>query len=266
MTSFNLNSLNDEQRFALFYGIMLGDGCLSQYNTKDGRERFVISITGHAIDDKLFYDNILTGLLKSFGRTSVSVKIRKDCNALEINFPDKDLFNKIHFYGFPIGKKGPNISIPKYFFDNNLSKYVVAGFMATDGSLVLTKNPNKYYPRIEGNGISKKLIKQIFNYLSSAGMEGAFYLAKRKAPNSVYNVQQQYRFQFNGRENLLLFKEQIGFVNFKHQNKFHQFLEYCEKYEKAIANIPSRQQKHFRINHLNGSPGIQTPNPGLSQN
>jgi hypothetical protein len=81
MGSFNFNSLTDEEKFALFYGIMLGDGCLSQYKTKEGRERFSISITGTYPDDISFYEGVLTPILKSFGRTSVSIRKRKYCNA-----------------------------------------------------------------------------------------------------------------------------------------------------------------------------------------
>ena len=54
MVSFNLNSLNDEEKFALFYGIMLGDGCLSYYGTKEKVNRFTIAITGGIDDRKLF--------------------------------------------------------------------------------------------------------------------------------------------------------------------------------------------------------------------
>ena len=252
MKFFDITSLNDEQKFALFYGIMLGDGCLSLYKTKDERERFSICITGHAVDDLEFYNRIIVPLLKSFGRKLVSIKTRSDCNAIEVNFPDRELFNRIRSFGFPIGKKGPNISIPRCFFERNLSTLVVAGFMATDGSLVLTKNPNKYYPRLEGNGISEKLIKQIQEYLSSIGMSGAFYLAKRKNVNSFNNNQQQYRFQFNGKDNLLKFKEFVGFVNPKHQLKLNNFLVYNEKYNGLIKGIPSQEQKYVRPNKIDG--------------
>jgi len=252
MKSFDINFLTDNQKFALFYGIMLGDGCLSHYKTKDNREIFAISITGSYADDQDFYNKILTPLLKSFGRKSVTIKDRSYAGAIEINFPNKELFDEIHFYGFPIGKKGSNIEIPKYFYDKSLLRYVVAGFMATDGSLVLTKNPNKYYPRIEGNGISSKLIKQVHAYFQVIGMNGSFYLAKRKNFNSKYNVQQQYRFQFNGKDNLLTFNEKINFINPKHQKKFEEFLNYSELYDRKIKGIPTQIQKNMRLTTLSG--------------
>lgn len=235
---------------------MLGDGCLSYCETKRKsgkiRELFIICITGSLRDDRTFFENILVPLFKSFGRKSVTIKERKYCGAIEINFLDKNLFDRIKSYGFPVGKKGPSIFIPKYFYNNNLVKYVVAGFMATDGSLVLTKNPNKYYPRVEANSISKTLIEQIHEFLVSMGMNGAFYLAKRKNVNSLYNVQQQYRFQFNGLKNLLLFQETIGFANPKYEEKFLNFMKYETEYKRKIKGIPSQEQKFVRLNTLNG--------------
>jgi hypothetical protein len=59
MTSFNVNSLTNEEKFALFYGIMMGDGCLSYCIQKRGswkpRVMFMISITGSSVDDRDFF-------------------------------------------------------------------------------------------------------------------------------------------------------------------------------------------------------------------
>ena len=253
MAFFNVNSLSDEEKFALFYGIMLGDGCLSKYKPKDRNERFAVVITGGLIGDKSFFENVLVPLLKSFGRKSVTIKERRYCGAIEINFPDKYLFEIIKGYGFPVGKKGPHITIPLVFYTKNLVKYVIAGFMATDGSLVLTKNPNKYYPRVEANSISTGLIQQIHEFLVSIGMSGAFYLAKGKHNNSSYNSQKQYRFQFNGLKNLLIFHDKIGFINPRYEEKFKNFMKYEKGYTRKIKGIPSKEQKWVRINSLNGS-------------
>lgn len=131
----------------------------------------------------------MSPLLKGLINKVPSIKTRKNCKAIDILIYNKNLFDKIRSLGFSVGKKGPKLTIPDYFIDKNLMKLIIAGFMATDGSLVLTKNPNKYYPRIEGNGISEKLIKQIKDYLVNIGMKSSFYLAKRKNMGSSYNIQ-----------------------------------------------------------------------------
>jgi hypothetical protein len=97
--------LNDDEKFGLFYGIMLGDGCLYHYFTKDKREYFVVCITGYAKDDKPFYEQVITFLLKSFGRKLVTIKEIRDCGAIELNFSDKILFDLVVAFGFPVGKK-----------------------------------------------------------------------------------------------------------------------------------------------------------------
>jgi len=211
----------------LLFGILLGDGCLSCYKVKERKStKKVIVFTGHKQDDKEFYELILIPLLRSLTDNSVKLKERNNVNVIEIHLFDITLFNRISALGFPVGKKGIILEIPIYFYEKDLIRYIVQGFIATDRSLVITRNPNKFYPRIEGNGIFPKLIKQISDHLNSIGMGGYFYEAKRVSWNDQYNRQQPYRFQFNGVKNLLLFERLIGFVNPKHYKKFLKFLEY----------------------------------------
>ena len=239
--------MNIEKKFALLYGILLGDGCISKYTTKDKRKRFVISITGNYYNDGKFYKNILKPLLISLGRNSVSIKKRPNNGTLEINFPDKKLFDKLEKNNFPIGKKGTKLKIPVNFYKEDLIKEIVQGFFATDGSIVLTKNPNKFYPRLEGHGISRELISQIKTYLNNQGMKGHFYKCKRNKKDLRWKtMQQQYRFQFNGKENFKKFNNIIGFINPKHKEKFQKFMEYSTEYDNSIKKIPTQKQKPIR--------------------
>lgn len=220
-----------DRDLALLYGIMLGDGCLSLVNNKS---KF-ISIKGSLKDDLPFFKNVISPILIKFRNKETNIKIRKKDNSIEFNFTDSNLFDLIHSFDFPIGKKGIQILIPEIFYKKDLIKYVIQGFIATDGSLVLTKNPNKYYPRIESMAICENVLKQIYNHLCSIGMNGGFYVAKSKPYYKWKNVQQRYRFQFNGLKNLLLFAEKIGFVNPKYEDKFQKFLEYNKKYTRTMA-------------------------------
>lgn len=174
MESNYIESLNDEEKFALLFGILSGDGCLSLVN---GKKKF-ITITGSLDDDALFFNEIVSPLLRKFRGKDTNIKFRKDCRAIEFNFTDVKLFDLISSKGFPIGKKGQKLIIPQFFYDRELVKYIVQGFFATDGSLVLTKNPNKFYPRVEARVIHKNFLKQIYNYLISLGLNGAYYNCK----------------------------------------------------------------------------------------
>jgi hypothetical protein len=238
---FELRDLNYDEKFALFYGIMLGDGCLSLVG---GNKKF-ISITGSFDEDLPFYEGVISLLLKEFRNKDTNIKFRKACRAIDFNFTDKKLFDLIASKGFPIGKKGPNLMIPKLFYEDNLLRYVIQGFFSTDGSLVLTKNPNKFYPRLESQVIHGKLLNQIVDYLISIGMNGKCYDCGIDFYSPWKNSQRRYRFQFNGKKNLLLFNEKIGFVNPKQAIKFNNFLRYNNEYDNNTKGVP--YSKHYLI-------------------
>ncbi len=244
MFDFNLKFMNGEEKFALLFGILLGDGCLSCYSPKDRKIRKEIVIVGHKYDDRDFFEFILVLLLRTLTKNSIKIKGRRDCKAIAIHISDSKLFNKIKLFGFPVGKKGNSLFIPKIFYDKNLVRYVVQGFFATDGSLVLTKNGNKFYPRVEGNGISKNLINQIVEYLVGIGMKGYFYEAKRKKLDLHWGLRQQpYRFQFNGEGNLMIFRNLVGFANPKHKRRYRKFLKYSNAYDSKILGLSLKKRK-----------------------
>ena len=232
-----------DKDFSLLYGIMLGDGCLSLVN----RKKKFISIKGSLKDDLPFFENIISPILMKLRNKNTNIKIRKFENSIEFNFIDNNLFDLIHSFGFPIGKKGNRLFIPKIFYDKHLVNYIISGFFATDGSIVLTRNPNKYYPRLEAHIIAHDLVKEIYDFLIALGFKGHFYKCKRKIRDLRWKiVQDQYRFQFNGKRNLILFSEKIGFVNPKYQEKFKEFLEYDKKYNNAIKGISYSKLKIIR--------------------
>lgn len=235
------------KNIALLYGIMLGDGCIGKYRRKDRKNSYIYMtiITCDSLVDKSFVDKILVPLLKKFTTKKICIRKKKE-RAIEIKTYDKDLFLKLLSLGFPSGKKGPLIVIPKIFYKKNLIKHIIQGFFATDGSLVLTKNPNKFYPRLEAQAIHKGLIIQIYNYLTNLGMNGHFYYCKSKPDPRWKVVQERYKFQFNGKTNLTLFKQKIGFINPKHKQRFQTFIAYSKKYDKAIKRVASKNQSPVR--------------------
>ena len=120
--------------------------------------------------------------------------------------------------GFPVGKKGIKVKIPKEF-PLKFYKYIIQGYFATDGCLVITNNNRTLYPRIEFSSISRQLLKQVLDYLNSTGMKGNLYLSHRYS-NHWNDL---YRIQFNGKNNLEVFLEKIGFVNPKHIEKYKKW-------------------------------------------
>lgn len=220
-----------DKDIALLYGVLLGDGCLSLVYPKNRKSPLkFITITGSSKDDLPFFEQVIHPILRKLRGKNTNIKFRKNCNAIEFNFTDYKLFDFIHSLGFPLGEKLNRLFIPAIFYDLNLVKYVVSGFFSTDGSLVLTKNPNKLYPRLESYITCEKLLKEVYTYLISIGMKGAFYTAKRVNDSRLWNVSQAYRIQFNGKSNLLLYEKLVGFSNPKYQEKFESYIKYDKEY------------------------------------
>jgi len=85
-----------DKDFALLYGIMLGDGCLSLVKRKNriAKSKF-ISIKGSLKDDIPFFENIIAPILMKFRNKPTNIKIRKIDNSIEFNFTDIKLFDLI---------------------------------------------------------------------------------------------------------------------------------------------------------------------------
>ncbi len=210
--------LQINRNFALLYGIMLGDGCLSLVY---GKKKFV-AITGSQDDDIPFFECIIKPIIKQLIDKEIPLKYRSSKRAIDLNFVNHRLFDFIASIGFPIGKKGNKLFIPKIFYDKNMVKYVVRGFFATDGSLVLTDNNGTLYPRVEATSISESLLKEINDFINKKGINCKFYEAKRKF-GFPENRQQPYRLQMNGKENLKKFERLIGFINPKQIEKLNNY-------------------------------------------
>jgi len=131
---------------ALFYGIMLGDGCLSHHQSKDGQDYFFISITCSYRDDQEFMKEILLPLTIKLREKNVNIKQRPEKGTVELNFTDKRLFQKIKGLNFPVGKKGPELAIPKVFYEQRLLKEIVqiaSKVTDADSCLIYVLNPKE---------------------------------------------------------------------------------------------------------------------------
>ncbi len=197
-----------DRDMALFYGILLGDGCISR-----SCNQWRVVVTCSFYDDKDFFDKVVIPTARRLRGKNVRYIERKKYGKIEMNFADKEFFNHLSDLGFPIGKK-LDIIIPNVFFDNMLEKHVIAGIFATDGSLALVNNNGYLYPRIEIHMNSFRLLNQIRKYLIENGLKGNIYKGNNNS----------YRLEFPGKRNLLEFSEKIGFVNPKQLQRFENFI------------------------------------------
>ena len=220
----NVASLNYEQRFALLYGVLLGDGCLSRYKTKDGRERKMLIVTGSYDDDAEFFDSIVAPLFCSFTDTLPKIKLRHKYGAREIAVSNKELFAKIESVRFNAGKK-KDIPIPSIFNDN-LINFVLAGLFATDGCLTIVNNNGTKYPRMFFTAALPTAFYKITEYLNNNEISASCYTRKfiKIHEKAFKKTKTHYVISSNGPKNAGKFRELIGFINPKHEARYQNYL------------------------------------------
>jgi len=162
-----------------FYGILLGDGCISEY-ISHGRPVYEIRIEGHSETDYIYFQETVVPLIKLvFGRT-VKIFRRRTFNGIFVRFYFKEQAKYLNeVFNFPFGKKG-EIQIPGWISgDWNFLKHVLRGFFDTDGCIYFTKNNStiRHYPIIELSTHSSALVTQLYEALSAQGfvVKRSFY-------------------------------------------------------------------------------------------
>lgn len=200
---------------ALLLGIILGDGCVGKY----GKHQYRIQISGHSIDDKAFLLNVVKPLFKSIFNKDVKIYKRSSSKTTDLVLYSKEAFEAINRYFRiqEINKRGVFIA-DAFLNERPIMKGITAGFLATDGSVVITNNNGTVYPRVEFQNVSYKILLQIQEFLLKIGLEGGLYRMDRKHGTV-------YRLQYNGKTNLLKFKDSIGFINPKHELKFDKYIK-----------------------------------------
>ena len=94
----NVNKLTSNQKWALLFGIMAGDGCLS----RTGRQ-YALSISGNINDDIPFYDTLVIPLMDNLRNKKTKFKFRPKYSKIEIGISDKSLFYELVDLKFPVG-------------------------------------------------------------------------------------------------------------------------------------------------------------------
>ena len=201
---------------AEFYGILLGDGCLS-YTHPYGRTgpKYLIRIAGDSRNDVDFFGRIVSLIHKLF---DLNVRIRKRAgfNGIEIGFSSKRVFAFLRDLGFPVGKKH-QITISGIFLQNHLWLHVVRGIFDTDGCLVFSKQHKNlhYYPRVEITSSSEWLIEQLRSLL----LRAKFTCSSRRTDRNCWKL------EVAGKQSLEKWIRTVGSNNPKHVRKYLKWRE-----------------------------------------
>ncbi len=205
--------------------IVVGDGCLNRYRSKNRTDYKLMISGGHEETD--FFENLKIKLDSVFNHKS---KIKKEEDGLVLVLNSKKCVEYFESLGIPVGKKGKNIRVPPFIIkDNSLSPSFIRGLCDTDFCVSFKKGgrKNNSYPRISWSSISKNLVTDVFNILTSMGIKSFMY--KREMETNFKKDHIIYCLDINGNKNLELWMEKIGFNNKKHLSKIEVWRElgYC---------------------------------------
>lgn len=204
------------KKFCEFYGALIGDGCITVYKKWDGYTAYDIVIVGHKTRDRAYHfylKKIIEDEIKIYAKI---VEIKK-LNVRRIIIKSKGLIEFLNNLGFPTGKKGKKLSIPKKIIELEwyIKKNLVRGIFDTDGSILAKKHEKYRYPYIIITSISDKLLLQLHKILKKRGYP--FYI--RKATDTHAG-----EILMRGNKNVIRWMKDIGSNNQKHTIKYEYWL------------------------------------------
>ncbi len=200
-----IKNLKLNKNFALWVGLLCGDGCISKLRNNDWRIFFVNN-------DPIVLKNYID-LVKSIFNIDVHV-IRRD-NKCDVHFSSRVVYEILkNIFQFPIGEKRGKLRVPGVLFkDKKLRRYFLRGAYSTDGKFTVYKG----YPRIGIESATKEFLLDITNILMEEGFNPRIYTWKGTTRNPLYGI------YLNGSLQTRDFKNKINFIGRK-ANKLQEFV------------------------------------------
>jgi hypothetical protein len=203
----------DKKEVAELVGIMLGDGSLGCYRSKN-RVQYIMKTSMNSIDD-IGYVNYVVNLVNKVIGIKPLARFRKNENTVDIRAFGFKMINEFDKIGLKRSPKWNKAEIPKEFLNNSLRELVLRGYFDTDGSVVITDNNGTIYPRLEMKICPSPMQKQFIDILNRLNFRfGVYEIGRGKV-----------RIQLNGIKQLKKkWVELVGFSNPKYQNKAEHVL------------------------------------------
>lgn len=206
-------------------GFHIGDG--SMYLTGPSKKSYIMRYSGNVTEDKEHYIKRIIPLKKLLFNVKINGKIlnpnsRK--NEFGIVLCSKAIYN---FYSkvlkIPSGNKCKTVEIPEIILDSDEKNQCsfIRGLADADFSLTFKRKSAKhkmnYYPVISANFASRGLVKGMRILLEKIGFNVVTLNSLNKRYKKYYL---SHIINLNGRTNLELWIELIGFNNPKHLTKY----------------------------------------------
>ena len=203
-----------------FFGALMGDGCITKHKLKDKKYyKYIIIFSGHKSLDKEYHEKYLRDLIKKEFKLNSSVQLGKVKNVRTLKIFNKSLLNELIDYGFPLGKKGQKLKIPRRFLKMpwEYKKFIIRGLFDTDGSIYARRDEDYKYPHISITSRSRKLIEQLYKILRER--DYSVWITK---PN---NSKLAESLVLKGIKNTKRWMKDIGSSNPKHVFKYKYWLK-----------------------------------------
>lgn len=193
-------------------GAFIGDGHFGRYGKR--RNQWLVGFVGHIdLDYDYLKNKIYLVIKKHFSDTNPRIYKRPKENTVRVIVYSKEIVEFLLSLGFKFGNKSKTAFLPNKLIHNNIQlKYIIRGLFNTDGSIFFDKRKtySQPYPRICLNLNNPQLINQTH-----------LLLKERFSINSRMNFDHS-RIQINGRKNVLIFQDKIGFSNERHLVKIRK--------------------------------------------
>jgi hypothetical protein len=209
-----------DERLAELIGVHLGDGNIYEFRDK---KRNQFSFTGSTEDDFEYYNTKVRKMIfRCFG---VRPKFTFYGNWFLLRFCSKTVmwyFTK--YLSIPSGNKASKITIPEEIKKSDI-RIVCAflrGLMDSDGTLCFKRKNNHPhdYPVMKITLASKPMISELRSLLSLLGFTLCVCMNEDYFDIRTNKKYSRHTIYLNGRDNLELWMNFIGFSNVKHKSKY----------------------------------------------
>lgn len=202
------------KELAYIIGILAGDGSICVRKSKGD---YCIKCVGDPSKEVEFYNNVLKPLFKKIFNINITVKKHDSGTTYGFRIYSKALVAYLNqLFELPIGKKYDKLKIPEVIKKNRLVPYFIQGLADTDFCVTYNKNS----PRIVGCSKSPSFIKEVSKELKNMGFrfyEVYDYKIKDIRFKKGYSLISKV--ELNGKKNIKLWMNKIGFLNPKHLKK-----------------------------------------------
>ena len=204
------------KELAYIVGVLAGDGNIFVRKYKND---YRIKCVGNPKDEKEFYNDILKPLFKKVFNIVIDVKDQDSGTTYGFYIYSRSLVRYLtEVFELPIGKKYNKLKIPRLLKGTSLIAPFLEGLADTDFCITYKKKGT--YPCIIGSSNSKEFMKEIASELKKIGLRiYETYDYKLIEPRFKKGYSLINRIEINGKKNLTLWMDKIGFSSPKHLKK-----------------------------------------------